>query len=377
MLSAAQTSEASAVAQDARGYELTLVIPTFKEEANIAPLVARLDTALKGVRWEAIFVDDDSPDGTVGAVQAIAHGDPRIRVLHRIGRRGLSTACIEGMLASSSDYVAVMDADLQHDETALPAMLAAVKGGEADIAVGTRYAKGGSIGQWDEKRAGMSRLATWLSHKVTGVELSDPMSGFFLIRRDAFNGVVRGLSGLGFKILLDILATGHGKLRVAETPYQFRERVAGESKLDTQALWDFLLLLIDKRFGKYVPPRFVSFAFIGGVGVVVHFAVLTLLFQVMSYGFALSQAIAAGAAMVFNYSLNNVLTYRDRRRKGLKWVTGLISFVAICSVGTAANVGVANYLFSQHTNWVFSAVAGILLGAVWNYAVSSVYTWRK
>jgi len=359
------------------GYELTLVIPTFNEEPNIRPLVEKLDAALKGVRWEVIYVDDDSKDGTADTIRAVAQDDPRVRVLQRIGRRGLSTACIEGALASSSEFIAVMDADLQHDEAILPAMLEQVRSGAADISVGTRYAQGGSVGEWDASRAKMSKVATWLSHKVTGVELSDPMSGFFLLRREAFNSVVRDLSGLGFKILLDILASSKGKMRVGEQAYQFRVRTAGESKLDTQALWDFFLLLIDKRFGKYVPARFVSFAMIGGAGVVVHFAVVTALFQGAGQNFALSQAVAATVAMVFNYALNNVLTYRDRRRKGWGWFVGLLTFVAICSIGAAANVGVANYLFVQHTNWVLSTLAGILLGAVWNYAVSSVYTWRK
>lgn len=379
VMSTVPNTAAAAVRPDVHaGYELSLVIPTFNEKPNIEPLVAKLDATLRGVRWEAIFVDDDSTDGTAAEVRRIAQHDPRVRVLQRIGRRGLSTACIEGALASSSDYVAVMDADLQHDETVLPQMLQHVRSGSADIAIGTRYVEGGGVGDWDESRAKMSKLATWLSLKVTGVQLSDPMSGFFLLRRDAFNAVVRDLSGLGFKILLDILASSKGKLRVAEQPYQFRTRVAGESKLDSQALWDFLLLLIDKRFGKYVPARFVSFGIIGGLGVFVHMATMTALFQGLATGFAMSQAVAATVAMIFNYSLNNMLTYRDRRRKGWRWVTGLISFVAICSVGAAANVGVANYLFAeQHTNWVLSSVAGILMGAVWNYAVSSVYTWRK
>lgn len=370
-------SLAPAATEAVDGYELTLVIPTFNESLNVPRMVEVLDAALQGIRWEVIFVDDDSPDGTANVVRGISQTDPRVRVLHRIGRRGLSTACIEGALASSAEFVAVMDADLQHDETVLPQMLAAVRSGSADIAVGTRYAKGGSIGEWNQSRAQMSALATWLSHKVTGVNLSDPMSGFFLLRREAFNGVVRDLSGLGFKILLDILASGKGKLRVHEQPYQFRNRVAGESKLDTQALWDFFLLLIDKRIGKLVPARFVSFGLIGGFGVVIHFIVLTTLFQFLGQNFAWSQAIAASVAMVFNYTLNNMLTYRDRRRKGFRWITGLISFAAICAVGMAANVGVANYLFVQQTFWVFSALAGILLGAVWNYAVSAVYTWRK
>jgi dolichol-phosphate mannosyltransferase len=204
------------------------------------------------------------------------------------------------------------------------------------------------------------------------------MSGFFVIKRETFEKVVRGLSGLGFRILLDIAATAKGDLRVAEVPYKFRLRETGESKLDSQVLWEFILLLVDKRIGRWVPARFVSFAAIGGMGVVVHFLVLTGMFQVLGEGFALSQSVAALAAMVFNYALNNALTYRDRRRKGWRWWTGLASFVAVCAIGAAANVGVASYLFeTQSTGWALSALAGILMGAVWNYAVSSVYTWRK
>jgi dolichol-phosphate mannosyltransferase len=358
--------------------EVTIVVPTFKESANIAELRARLEACLAGDSWEVVFVDDDSPDGTAALGRELARKDARVRCIQRIGRRGLASACVEGILSSSAPIVAVMDADLQHDETALPRMIELVRAGDCDLVVGTRYAEGGSTGEWDAKRERMSRLATWLSHKITGVRLSDPMSGFFVVRRDAFEKVVRGLSNLGFKILLDIAATAKKDLRIAEVPYEFRPRFAGESKLDSQVLWEFALLLIDKRIGRFVPARFVSFAAIGGVGVLVHFAVLTVLFQLVGEGFALSQSVAAIAAMVFNYTLNNLLTYRDRRRVGWRWWTGLLSFIAVCAVGAVANVGVASYLFAeQSAGWVLSALAGIAMGAVWNYAVSSVYTWRK
>jgi dolichol-phosphate mannosyltransferase len=369
---------ASPAAERSRGPQLSVVVPTFKESGSIAELCRRLEAVLGATGWEVVFVDDDSPDGTAALGRSLAQADARVRCIQRIGRRGLSSACVEGILASSAPIVAVMDADLQHDETALPKMVELVRSGEAELAVGTRYAQGGSTGDWDASREKMSRTATWLSHVITGVHLSDPMSGFFVIKREKFEEVVRGLSGLGFKILLDIAATAKKDLKVAEVPYEFRLRQAGESKLDSQVLWEFLLLLIDKRIGKWVPARFVSFAAIGGMGVVVHFAVLTAMFQLIGEGFALSQTVAAVAAMVFNYSLNNVLTYRDRRRTGWRWLTGLVSFIAVCAIGAAANVGVASYLFEeQSTGWVLSALAGILMGAVWNYAVSSVYTWRK
>lgn len=357
--------------------ELTIVVPTFNEAGNVRALVDRLSVALANIEWEVVFVDDDSPDLTAELVSSIAQKNSRVRRIQRVGRRGLSTACIEGIMSSSAPFVAVMDGDLQHDETILPTMLGAVRDGGGDLAVGSRYVQGGSMGQWDEKRQGMSRLATSISRLLTGVELSDPMSGFFLMRREAFNLVVRNLSGLGFKILLDIAATGRGRLKIVETPYTFRERLVGESKLDSQALWEFLMLLLDKKFGRYVPVRFLSFAMIGGSGVVVHFAVLTALLEISKLPFLWSQLSATIAAMISNYALNNIITYRDRRRTGWGWWTGLISFMIACSVGALANIGIANYLYSDRTNWALAAFAGIIAGTVWNYAVTAFYTWKR
>ncbi len=357
--------------------ELTIVIPTFNESANVPVLIERLERALEGIEWEAVFVDDDSPDQTAEVVAEQAQKNRRVRRLLRIGRRGLSSACIEGILSSSAPYVAVMDGDLQHDEGVLTTMLARVRDDGADLAYGTRYAAGGSTGAWDSTRESMSRFATQLSKFVAGAELSDPMSGFFMIRRTAFLAVVRKLSGLGFKILLDIVASSPKTLKVVEVPFTFREREAGESKLDTQVLWEFMMLLLDKKFGKYVPVRFLSFAMIGGFGVVVHFAVLTLLFQALGVSFAWSQGVAATVAMVSNYALNNVITYRDRRRKGWGWFVGLASFIAVCSLGALANVGIANYMYEGDTAWALAALVGIIVGAVWNYAVTAVYTWKR
>jgi dolichol-phosphate mannosyltransferase len=356
---------------------LTIVVPTFNESANVGQLVERLDAALPGVAWEVIFVDDDSPDQTAEVASRLAQHDPRVRRLLRIGRRGLASACIEGLLSSSAPHVAVIDGDLQHDETALSEMLVHVRDGGADLAVGTRYAKGGSVGAWNGARHRMSRFATRLSRAVTGVELSDPMSGFFLMRRDAFLSVAHRLSGLGFKILFDIVASAPKPLAIVEVPYTFRERQTGESKLDSLALWEFLMLLLDKAIGRFVPVRFATFAVVGSLGVAVHFAVLTLLFRALSVGFTVSQTTAAAVAMVSNYILNNAFTYRDRRRKGWRWLSGLASFMIACSLGAFANVGIASYLYSGQTKWPVAALMGILVGAVWNYAVTSVYTWKR
>lgn len=243
--------------------------------------------------------------------------------------------------------------------------------------IGSRYVAGGGIGSWNSSRARMSSFATRLSRTVIKHNLSDPMSGFFAMRREVLELAVRNLSGIGFKILLDIIASSPQPLQVKEVPYEFRNRHAGESKLDSQALWGYLMLLVDKLFGGVVPVRFVSFALVGSVGVMVHFAVLATLFRAMSLSFTFSQACAAAVSMMCNFILNNSLTYRDMRLKGWRWLKGLVSFIITCSLGALSNVGVASYLFKHHTLWQISALAGIVVGAVWNYAMTATYTWSK
>jgi len=359
------------------GIELSVIVPTFNERDNVCELVNRLEACLAPIRWEVIFVDDDSPDGTAEKVRAISAGSRQVRCLQRLGRRGLSSACIEGFLSSAAPYLAVIDGDLQHDETLLPQMLETLKKGETDIVLGSRYVAGGGIGDWNRTRALISRVATRLSSLILRADLTDPMSGFFMIRRGAFYETVRNLSGLGFKILVDLFASSPRPLRFKELPYQFRSRQVGESKLDHYAVWEYLTLLLDKMIGHIIPVRFITFTLVGGLGIVVHLLVLALLFKGLQTGFVTSQAIATVIAMTFNFALNNVLTYRDMRLKGLQWLRGWVSFTLGCSVGAFANVGIASYLFSIDTFWVLSSLAGIVIGAVWNYAVTATYTWGK
>jgi len=226
--------------------ELTVVVPTLNEHDNIVPFLEQLETALAGVAWEVIFVDDDSPDGTADVVRAIARHDARVRSLQRIGRRGLSTACVEGVLASASPYIAVMDADLQHDERLLPKMLETLKHQTCELVVGSRYVDGGGIGNWDVRRANISSFATRLSRIICKAEIADPMSGFFMVRREIFERAMRNLSGRGFKILLDLLASSPKPVRLKELPFEFRERQHGASKFDTLIAWQFGLMLVDK-----------------------------------------------------------------------------------------------------------------------------------
>ena len=357
--------------------QLSIVVPTFNETENVVELRNRVAVALEGVDWEMIFVDDDSPDDTAKTLREMAQSDRRVRCIQRVGRRGLSSACIEGMLASSAPVVAVIDADLQHDESLLPKMFELLEAGDLDIVVGSRYAESGSIGNWDASRAAASKFATRLSHLVLKADLKDPMSGFFMIRHDAFLACVRkGISGVGFKILLDLFATSPTPLRYKELPYEFRNRIAGTSKLDSNVAWEFFIMLLDKLTHGVVPVRFIAFSLVGGVGLLVHLAVLALLFKFEDTPFGWAQAIATMFAMTNNYVLNNVLTYRDLRLRGWAFVRGWFSFVLACGVGALANVGVAVYLYEYDSLWLSSAIAGVLVGAVWNYAVTAVYTWK-
>lgn len=371
----ATVSDASVRAQTAPA-ELAVVVPTLDERDNVALLIERLNAVLAGISWEVIFVDDDSADGTADLVRDIAGRQSNIRCLQRLGRRGLSSACIEGILASAAPYIAVMDADLQHDEALLPKMLATIKEKRLDVVVASRYLDEGGLGDWDKSRVVISDVAGRLSRLVVKADLSDPMSGFFLIERSAFTEAMRNLSGQGFKILLDIFASAPRPLAFAEVPFTFRRRLHGESKLDTLVVWEYAMLLLDKLVGHVIPVRFLLFATIGGFGVLTHLATLWLALKVVGLAFAVAQAGATVAAMTGNFFLNNLFTYRDRRLRGWRVVSGLFSFYAVCGVGAVANVGIAFQLFASHHSWWLAGLAGAAVGSVWNYAISSVLTWR-
>jgi dolichol-phosphate mannosyltransferase len=357
--------------------QLSVIVPTFNERDNVTTLFRRLEAALAGVSWEVIFVDDNSPDGTWDVVRALAREDSRVRCIRRIGRRGLSGACIEGILASSAPYAAVIDADLQHDETQLPRMLALLQGGEADLVVGSRYIAGGSAESFNKQRAGISALATEVAKRVLRVKIADPMSGFFMIRSDRFEQLAPQLSTQGFKILLDIVATARGELRIKEIPYAFGARLHGESKLDSTVALDFLGLVLAKLTGDVVSLRFLLFAMVGSTGLLVHLAALFVALEVFGLPFPEAQACGALVAMTSNFILNNFLTYRDQRLQGFAILRGLLLFYLVCSVGLFANVGVAFSVYDQEPIWWLAGAAGALMGVVWNYAMSGLFVWRK
>jgi dolichol-phosphate mannosyltransferase len=363
--------------QSAVAPQLSVIVPTFNERDNVTTLYRRLEATFTGIAWEVVFVDDNSPDGTWDVVRGLAQTDNRVRCIRRIGRRGLSGACIEGILAASAPYAAVIDADLQHDETQLPKMLALLQGGEFDLVVGSRYIEGGSADSFDKQRAGASHLATEVAKRVLRVQIADPMSGFFMIRRDRFEQLAPQLSTQGFKILLDIVATARGELRVKEIPFTFGTRQHGESKLDSMVALDFLGLVLAKLTHDVVSLRFLLFAMVGTIGLVVHLTTLFVALKLFNVPFPQAQATGALVAMTSNFILNNFLTYRDQRLKGFAILRGLLLFYLVCSVGLFANVGVAFSVYDQEPIWWLAGAAGALMGVVWNYAMSGLFVWRK
>ena len=369
-----------------RPLELAVVLPTYNERGNVAAMVERLDAALEGIGWEAIFVDDDSTDGTADELRQFGMADRRIRVIQRIGRRGLASAAIEGMCATSAPVVAVMDADHQHEPALLRTMLAAIREGGCDLAVGSRFTAGASTEGWNApEREKASTLANSLARKVTGVALTDPMSGYFMLRTELLRRDAPRLSGIGFKLLLDILATVDAPLRVKEFPLAFAARAEGESKLDRTVMFEFLVGLYDKWLGRIIPTRFALFGTIGAAGVVVHMAVLSAFllafggrFEDQLATFEIGQTLAALVAMTFNFALNNALTYSDQRLRGpAALLGGWVKFALTCAVGLVANVGVAAVLVRQGVHTYGAALAGIVFGSVWNYALSSRFVWGR
>jgi dolichol-phosphate mannosyltransferase len=356
--------------------DFAVVLPTYNERDNIPLVISRLTETLRGLSWEAIFVDDDSPDGTADVVAAHARVDARIRLIHRIGRRGLASACVEGMMATQAPFVAVMDADLQHDEAILPRMLARLRQEPLDMVVGTRNAEGGGMGDFNRSRVLLSRMGQKISHAVCRCALTDPMSGFFMLRRSFLLEVVHDLQGGGFKILVDLLASSQRPVSIGEVGYTFGVRRHGESKLNVVVGIEYLFLIVNKLLGGIIPVQLTLFLLVGGLGLVTHLASLFFLTRFLHLHFVAAQIIATFTAMTENFFLNNFITFRDRRLRGVRLIPGAIRFIMVCSFGAWANVVFARALWQSGAAWYLAGFAGIVLGSVWNLSLSSLFTWR-
>ena len=357
--------------------KLSIVIPTFNEQDNVRRVYAAVRAALADHDWKIIFVDDASRDATTAEVVALNQEDRRVRLIRRIGRRGLSSACIEGMLASTSEFVAVMDADLQHDETLLPGMLERLEQNPSlDLVVGSRYCQSASMGTLASHRVRISQWATRFSQFFARTAVTDPMSGFFMLRFASLEEIAPRLSGIGFKVLLDILMSSERQFVTEELPYQMRSRQEGESKLDAKVAYDYFLLIADKTIGNYFPIRLLMFLMVGATGVLVQLFFVWLLHIVLAFAFVNSTIVATGIAMTSNFVLNNWFTHYDRRLTGGAMIKGYISFVLACSIGATINVFVADLSFENLGIWWIASLLGAIFGSIWNYTMSNILTWR-
>lgn len=359
---------------------LSVIVPTFNERDNVAEFVRRLDATLSDISWEIIFVDDASPDGTADRVRALACHDRRVRLISRHNRRGLSSAVVEGILAAAADIVAVMDGDLQHDESVLPAMVQRIQSGDADLVSASRFlSEDGADGLSSDTRLAISNSGIRLANGVFGLGMSDPLTGFFVVRREVVLRALPELSELGFKILMDIIISSHPRPRIVEVPFRFRERQHGESKLDNRVLYDFFLFFLEKKVSRLipVPARFISFAMINSIGILVHLAAFLPLSA--GLGFARAQLVATLIAMAFNYTVNNEVTYSDRKLRGQKFYAGFVIFATLCSLGVIANVGVASMLHQGYPGLMalLPAAAGAFVTVVWNYVATNVFVWGR
>jgi dolichol-phosphate mannosyltransferase len=356
--------------------ELTIVTPSYNERSNVRPLVEAVAAALGDTAWELVFVDDDSPDRTYEEVAAVAREGAPVRCIRRVGRRGLASAVVEGVMSARAEIVAVIDADMQHDERLLPRMLEILRTTDNDVVVASRHVEGGGLGEWKQSRRLMSSFATWSSRVLIGADVTDPMSGFFMTRRVVFDAAIYDLSQQGYKILLDVLTSSPKRLKISEVPYVFRDRHAGESKMDSMVVFEYGFLLIDKFTRGLIPPRFVLFSSVGALGLAIHLSVLDGM-KSLGSEFLPAQAIATVSAMTFNYVLNNFFTYRSDRLQGMRFVVGYFLFCAICSFGAIANISVANLTMTEVHSWPLAGVAGALMSSVFNFGVATRFVWGR
>lgn len=367
-----------------------MVSPTYNEAENVSRLAREVASALSGIDYELLIVDDDSPDRTWAVAQELATRNPRVRVLRRTADRGLSQAVIEGCLSSSSDYVAVIDADLQHDPAILCQMIIALDAG-AEIAVGSRYVKGGGTGTWSAARRFQSWVATKLAQTFLGVELSDPMSGYFILPRRSFNRIYKHLDSKGFKILLEIVAR-LAPSNIQEVPFTFRTRVAGESKLSSRVILQYLGQLWRlSSVSRYMPVRFIKFALVGASGTLVNlcaFLILSRLFRVQDWRISASASLVANLT---NYIFNNAWTFVDRVHRGWSLVWGYVSYLGFSLVGLSASTltfAGLTHISDIHLHSfrglrelgilaLWFQFAGILVGTIFNYELNKRFTWRN
>ncbi len=358
---------------------LSIVIPTYNEKDNIIIILENLKKVLKSISHEIIFVDDNSPDGTSAVVKDCMKKSSKIRLIHRIGRKGLAGAVIEGIFAANADIVAVMDCDLQHDETKLLDMINLFsRNNSLDIVIGSRFTETGEISEkaFSKIRELGSKATTFIIKKVLNITSTDPLSGFFMVKKESFLKSSENLQTQGFKVLADFLATSGKNIEIKEIGYRFKNRIAGESKMSFLTTLELIGLVLSQILKGRVSIRFILFCMVGLSGIFVQLLITGIVMLLINQ-FPTSQTFGIIAAMTSNYFLNNIITFQERKLKSLDLIRGLFSFYLICSLGAFTNIAIATYIFSFSSNWLISSFIGACFGAVWNFTLSSIFTWKS
>jgi len=358
---------------------LSIVVPTYNEKDNILKILEKLNLALNSITHEIIFVDDNSPDGTSAVIKDCIKNSSKIRLIHRIGRKGLAGAVIEGVFAANADLVAVMDCDLQHDESKLLDMINLFsKNNSLDIVIGSRFTETGGISEeaFSKMRELGSKATTLIIKKVLNIDSTDPLSGFFMVKKESFLKSSESLQTQGFKVLADFLATSRNNIKIKEIGYKFKNRTAGQSKMGLLTALELVGLVLSQILKGKVSIRFILFCMVGLSGIFVQLLVTGFAMLLINQ-FPTSQTLGIVAAMTSNYFLNNVITFQERKLKSLDLIRGLFSFYLICSLGAFTNIAIATYVFGFTSNWLIASFIGACFGAVWNFTLTSIFTWKS
>lgn len=375
---------------------LSVITPTFNEAQNLPVLIERIHTALAGVPHEIVVADDNSPDGTWRIAEELAALDDSIVVLRRFHDHGLSAAVLDAMSAARAPYLAVIDADLQHDPSILPDMLSCLRADKADVVVGSRESEGGGYGEWSLQRRTVSWVATVIARVFLRVPTDDPMSGYFMLTREAYESTAEQINPLGFKILLEFIGRNR-ELRVENLGYTFANRMHGETKLKPSVIRSYLLAVAELRLGRQVDPVFFLYVLVGILGLLVN-SVLFTFFEALGFpqidtGFneALdpiysSFVASVGLTTVGLFVVNNEFTFWEQRYRGWRTLGALALYSLMTLVGTLVHVAVFSWL--QEAGFLFSFVGddaarvvhnlmGATIALVVNWYLNTTFVWRR
>ncbi|TGK05620.1 glycosyltransferase family 2 protein [Leptospira langatensis] len=376
---------------------VSVILPTYNESENLPIAADRISKSLSGFKHEIIVVDDDSPDHTWEIAENLQETIPQLRVIRRLTGKGLSSAVLTGMGAAEGEVFVVMDSDLQHDEKILPEMIRSFYERDVDLCLGTRYAKGGSTGKWSWARIGISRFANFLAKRLLGLPVSDPMSGYFGIKRSVYSETVNEINPRGFKILLEFLGRSKEELKIEEIPYTFQTRVHGKTKLNNSVIKNFFLAVLDIRFGKWISPTFLLYCIVGATGVIVNLLGFllgeALDFPELISGYSILDPVSLSVlfgielSIVSNFLLNNYFTFYERRYSDWKLPFGFALFHSVSLFGILVQILSFHFIYQSFLSEIkvvnaftlkfASDILSILIAMLSNYFLNSNLTWSR